>query len=141
MQPARLEQDWNSCKCNNGVHLLPVEFNDVACLPFDVRTTYKLHIFAQRLSGPPQHILFFGIVQIVDVAGVHIHGVHQSGAMRGAQMILKGFDADSAIRFKRQKRRGDALHLAAEHLPLNDRFDFHRLAFAIFSRSANSEIL
>jgi len=56
-------------------------------------------------------------------------------------MILKSFDGDSTILFKRQKRRGDALNLAAEDLPLNERFDFHRFAFATFNRSANSELL
>jgi hypothetical protein len=57
------------------------------------------------------------------------------------QMILKSFDGDSSIRFKRQERCGDALNLAAELLPLNDGSDFHRFAFAAFNRSANSELL
>ncbi len=123
------------------VQLLPVEFNDVAILPFDIGAAHKWRIFAQRLPGPSQHVKFFRFAQIIDVSGVHIHGVHQSGAVRGSQMILKSFDGHSPIRLERQERRRDALHLAAKLLPLNDGFDFHCFVFAIFNRSASSEFL
>jgi hypothetical protein len=33
------------------------------------------------------------------------------------------------------------LHFAPNLLPLNDRLDFHRFAFAVFNRSANSDLL
>jgi len=141
VQPAGLKQNWNSALPNNGLHLLSVEFEDVSWLPFDIGAAYKLRVGAQSFSGPAQHVKFFRFVQIIDVAGVHVHGIHQSGAMRGTQMILKGFDRNSPIRFKWQERRGDALHLAAKLLPLIDGSDFHRFALAIFSFSASAEVL
>jgi len=33
--------------CNDGVHLFPVELDEVTCLSFDVSAAHKLHIFAQ----------------------------------------------------------------------------------------------
>ena len=56
-------------------------------------------------------------------------------------MILKSGYGDAPIRFERQKGRGDTLHFAAKPLPRDDGSDFHRFAFAIFNRSANSEFL
>src|ERR1700674_5017700 len=51
VQSARLEQNRNSAMTDNDVHLLPVKFDDVASLPFDVGAAHKWHIFAQRLPG------------------------------------------------------------------------------------------
>jgi hypothetical protein len=61
--------------------------------------------------------------------------------MRRPQMLLKRRYGNSAVRFERQKRRSDPLHLAAKSLPCGDGSDVHRFAFTIFNRSANSEFL
>src|SRR6267142_2027689 len=42
VQPACLKQNWNSTMCNDGVHLFPVELDQVTCLPFDVSAAHKL---------------------------------------------------------------------------------------------------
>src|SRR2546422_7550067 len=69
VQPACLKQNWNSTMCNDGVHLSPVELDEVTCLSFDVSAAYKLDIFAQCLSRPSQHVKFFRSAQIIDVTG------------------------------------------------------------------------
>src|SRR5260370_7413082 len=56
MQASRLKQNWNSTMCNNHVHLLPVEFDDVARLPFDIGPAHKRSIFTQRLPFPTPHV-------------------------------------------------------------------------------------
>lgn len=85
----------------------------------------KRHAVPQRLAGPSQHILLLGIAQIVDIASVHIDGVHQAGAMSRSHMFLKGLDGYTAVSLVRQQCRRDALHFAAKLSPFNQRFDRH----------------
>src|SRR5713226_4313181 len=103
VQPASLEQNRNSSMRNNDVHLLSVERDDVTRLPFDVSARHKRRASTQGLSRPSQHVKLFRCAQIIDVAGVHIDGVHQSAAMRCQEMRLKRFDGYSPIRLKRKQ--------------------------------------
>ena len=89
MQPRSLKQDRNAAGLNDRVHLLPVESDDVAGLIFDIGSGHKWHVFAQGFSGPSQHIPLFCLAQIVDIAGVHVDRVHQSGAMSRDQVLLE----------------------------------------------------
>jgi len=93
---------------NDTVHLLSIESDDIAVLPFDIRAANKWRIFTERLSSPAQYVKFFRLAQIIHIAGVHVHCVHQPGALRGPQMFLKSLDGDSFVRFKRQERRRDS---------------------------------
>jgi len=55
---------------------------------FDVGA-YKWRIFSNASRVHRSTSTFSRLAQIVDVAGIHIHGIHQSGVLRGSQMILK----------------------------------------------------
>src|SRR5690349_24584826 len=59
MQPARLKQNRNSTAPNNGIHLLPVQRNDLAGLPLDVSPRHEWNILPQRIPSPPQNISLF----------------------------------------------------------------------------------
>ena len=110
---------------HDGLDLLPVKRDHVADLVFDVGACYKWHALAQGFTRPTQHIQLLGVTQVVDIAGVHVDGVHQSGAMGCTQVLLKGLDRNVAIGIVWQQCGRNALHFALKLPSFYQCFDRH----------------
>src|SRR5215472_647625 len=141
VQAARLKQNRNSTTLNDGIHLLPIQRNNVAALPLNVRSRNEWNILSQRLSCPEQDLSFFAFTEVIDITGVHVHSVQQSCLLRRPKMFLKCLDGHMVIRCIGQERRRNTLHFAPWLLPLNKGCNGHRFAFAAFNFCANSETL
>src|SRR6185369_14241823 len=97
-----LEEYRSASVGNDEIHLASVKRNDLAIPAFDVSTGNEASVWSKCLTRPLQDVEPFLFTQIIDVAGIHIDCVNESGLMSSSQMILKRLDVDPAVISERQ---------------------------------------
>src|SRR6202035_4548605 len=123
---SRLEQDRYAIKTNDAVYLPAIKRDSVVSgVMLNVRSGNKRNSFAESLPRPIQHLLLFRIAQVIDVAGVHVHGIHEPGFMGGRQLLRKCLDSDPAVWLVREQGGCHALHFASWLLALEQLVNFH----------------
>jgi hypothetical protein len=92
---------------------------------FDICSGDEWNAWSESLASPVQYGLLFCIRQVVHISGVHVDGVHQSGSVGGNQVLRKGVDRDSAIRFVWQQDSGYAMNLTSRLFAPEQLLDCH----------------
>jgi len=113
MQAAGLKKNGDATDLSDDFHLAPVKRDDVTFATFDVDAGDERSVLAESFGRPAEHVELFRVGKVIHIAGVHVDGVHQSGTLRGQQVLLKSLNGYSAVRFVGQKGGGDALDFSA----------------------------
>ena len=130
MKAAGLKQDRDAAETCDLIHLAPVKGDHVAVFVLDVCASDEGNVFADSVTRPSEDIQFFRAGQVIDVAGIHVDGVHQTRTVRVLQVKRVGLLGDAAIRLQKwQQRRGNAADLCAQVFCVRAGFRFSSLRF------------
>src|SRR5699024_1617108 len=107
------KNDWDRIKRANEIEFPTIELDKITMPSFDIRSCNEWNVLTQCIACPIEDVMLLAIAQEIDIASIHVEGIHQTSLMCCLKVTLKSFDSDLQICIVGKKSCCDALYFSA----------------------------